>query len=380
MSRISATRSSALRTAAPRPGPYRTPPGTWSGAGPDPAGPVPTGSPPAGGTYRASTDQPDGADGADGADGREYPQSRFRVRPEQRLTAWPEYLVPGPGEQRPAARGTSVAGPRMVAQLGPWLVGVGGEPTAGALGVLVEDALGLTLHRAHRACPPGSHAVTAELSLEIVTRPPWSGPHLVADARLLGRDERGAMAVCEVRDSAGRLAAVAAGRFHWVPVATDPASAPANGRFPADGAGPVPVTGPAYDPAVALPPAPHGSLLETLGLAAAGPTRHGELGRLILPGHSVFDTIAGTVHGGVLLCLSDLVTDALAPPDEPERTTGIRIHYLRPAGLGAPVTSTAETIHRTRTSTLYRVTTAGPSDRPYTIATISRERARGMTI
>ncbi|WP_420840678.1 PaaI family thioesterase, partial [Candidatus Frankia nodulisporulans] len=122
--------------------------------------------------------------------------------------------------------------------------------------------------------------------------------------------------------------------------------------------------------------APHGSMLEALGLAAAGPTRHGELGRLILPGHSVFGTPARTVHGGVLLCLSDLVTDALAGPDGPERTTGIRITHLRPAQASQPVTATAEAIHRDRVSTLYRVSTAGPSDRPHTLATITREPAR----
>ena len=263
---------------------------------------------------------------------REYPSSRFRL-----------------GMGSPTARGL-----RIPARLGPWLSGPAGDPTAGALGVLVDNTIA---GEVYRGAPAEMGSVTSELSFDLVAPPPWVGPELSAEATLFGRDDAGGgMAGCEVRDGSGRLVAVATGRLRWIP-------RPPQWRWRGDGAG-----------LPALPPAPHGSLLAALGIPGAGPTRHGELGRLVLPSSPAFGNSAGAVHGGILFCLTDLVTDALAEPGRPELTTSLRINYVRPAAVGAPTTATAETLHRGRTVVVYRVTTAGPSDLPYTIATVTRAR------
>ncbi|MCK9894412.1 PaaI family thioesterase [Frankia sp. AgB32] len=278
--------------------------------------------------------------------GRRWPPPEATAAPAARESAESRLRV-SPGASGPQ-------GTRVSMRLGPWLAGPGGEPTVGALGVLADDAIGLEIYGRR---PPNTHAVTAELSVDVVAQPPWAAPGLVADARLHGRDATGGVAGCEIRDGAGRLVALATGRFRWVEI---PPPVTARGSAP---------------PPARLAPGAHHSLLDALGLAGVGPTRHGELGRLVLPGGSVFGGLADTVHGGVLLCLSDLVTDALAEPGRPERTTGIRVHYLRPAELSQATTATALTVHRGRSAVLYRVTTAGPSDRPCTIATVTRERA-----
>ncbi len=278
--------------------------------------------------------------------GRRWPAQGGTAAPAARESAESRLRV------TPGARGPQ--GTRVSMRLGPWLAGPGGEPAAGALGVLADDALGLEIYGRR---PPNTHSVTAELSIDMVAQPPWAAPGLVADARMHGRDATGCVAGCEIRDGAGRLVALATGRFRWVPI---PPTVAARASAP---------------PPPRLAPDAHHSLLDALGMAGAGPTRHGELGRLVLPGGTVFGNLAGTVHGGVLLCLSDLVTDALAEQGRPERTTGIRVHYLRPAELAQATTATATAVHRGRSVVVYRVTTAGPSDRPCTIATVTRERA-----
>ncbi|WP_261569778.1 PaaI family thioesterase [Frankia gtarii] len=271
---------------------------------------------------------------------REYAESRFRLSQVIR------------GER----------GVRVTMELGPWLDGPGGTATIGSLGVLVDSAIGMEVYESR---PENSHSVTAELSLDVIGAPPWSGGLLTASAELLGRDPAGGTARCEVRDDAGRLVAVGIGRCRFV-------SIPGTAAGYLDG-----------EPQM-LPPAAHHSLLEALSRAdaggpggggvIAGPVRDGDVGRFLLPANPAFENGGGTVHGGILFCAAELATEALADPAVPERTTAIRVNYLRPAALTAEVTATAELVHRGRTVSLYRVTTAGPSGKPATLSTITRER------
>ncbi|WP_261560310.1 PaaI family thioesterase [Frankia tisae] len=276
---------------------------------------------------------------------REYAESRFRLS---------QVIRDGRGGR----------GVRVTMQLGPWLDGPDGVATIGSLGVLVDSAIGMEVYDSR---PENSHSVTAELSLDVIGPPPWSGELLTASAELLGRDPAGGTARCEVRDDAGRLVAVGIGRCRFV-------SIPGTAAGYLDG-----------EPQM-LPPAAHHSLLEALGRAdagssgdgrggaIAGPVRDGDVGRFLLPANPAFENGGGTVHGGILFCAAELATEALADPAVPERTTAIRLNYLRPAALAAEVTATAELVHRGRTVSLYRVTTAGPSGKPATLTTITRER------
>ncbi|EIV91827.1 PaaI family thioesterase [Frankia sp. QA3] len=249
-------------------------------------------------------------------------------------------------------------GMRITMRLGPWLDGPGGAATVGSLGVLVDSTIGMEVYDAR---PENSHSVTAELAVDVVIPPPWSGSQLTAHAELLGLDPVGGTARCEVRDDDGRLVVVGIGRCRFVSIPG--ASDAFFGEEPQ-----------------MLAPAAHHSLLETLaagetgGRAIAAPERAGDLGRFLLPANPAFENGGGTVHGGVLFCAAELAVEALADPAVPERTTAIRVNYLRPADLAAEVTATAELVHRGRTVSLYRVTTAGPSGKPATLATITRER------
>lgn len=272
---------------------------------------------------------------------REYAETRFRVLP------------PVHGDD----------GTRVRMRIGPWLAGPGGVPTVGSLGVVVDDAIGSAILRARLG---DRHSVTSQLSLEVVVPPPWAGPELTAHATLLGRDAVGGLAAATVYDGEGRVVAVATGRCRYVPADILP---PGGMRPP-------------------LPPADHGSLFETLDLAsasasagaipeqaspaagAAGP----EAGwpALVLPSGPGMQNPHNTVHGGVLLCGSDLAV-ALADPDGPPHTTSIRISFLRPGDGNHPVTFTTRAVHRGRSLAVYEVSAGGPAGRPYTVATVIRE-------
>ncbi|WP_261567267.1 PaaI family thioesterase [Frankia gtarii] len=280
---------------------------------------------------------------------REYAETRFRVQP------------PTHGDD----------GTRVRMRTGPWLAGPGGVMTVGSLGVVVDDALGSTILRARLG---DQHSVTSQLSLEIVVPPPWPGPELTAHATLLGRDIVGGLAAATVFDGEGRVVAVATGRCRYVPADILP---PGGMRPP-------------------LPPADHGSLFETLDLPsasasagaipeqasppaagsvpAAGETRP-EAGwpALVLPSGPGMQNPHNTVHGGVLLCGSDLAV-ALADPDGPPHTTSVRISFLRPGDGSHPVTFTTRAVHRGRSLAVYEVSAGGPAGRPYTVATVIRER------
>lgn len=267
------------------------------------------------------------------AKAREYPETRFRVRLVERV-----HEV------------------RFQMAVGPWMLGPDGAQTVASLGVLIDATVGMEVYRTR---PAGTHSVTGEVSFDVVTPPPWSGPALTARAGTLSRDPDGGLSRCEIVDGAGRPVAVAVGRCRFVPAAGIPS---------AEELGPP------------LPPADHRTLLEVLGLsdlspAPAGPGQVGtRTARLVVPASPAFINGGGTVHGGVLLTCSELATHLLADPDRPEQTTSVRLNFLRPGALAHPVTYTAEVFHRGRSISVYRVTSSGPSGRPYTTATITRTR------
>ncbi|MCM3924880.1 thioesterase family protein [Frankia sp. AiPs1] len=291
-----------------------------------------------------------------GARAREYAETRFRVLP------------PVHGDD----------GTRVRMRIGPWLAGPGGVPTVGSLGVVVDDAIGSTILRARLG---DRHSVTSQLSLEVVVPPPWAGPELTAHATLLGRDAVGGLAAATVYDGDGRVVAVATGRCRYVPADILP---PGGMRPP-------------------LPPADHTSLFDTLDLASASApatagaipeqappaaepmsaaeamsaagTAGAEAGgpALVLPSGPGMQNPHNTVHGGVLLCGSDLAV-ALADPDGPPHTTSVRISFLRPGDGNHPVTFTTRAVHRGRSLAVYEVSAGGPAGRPYTVATVIRER------
>jgi uncharacterized protein (TIGR00369 family) len=241
---------------------------------------------------------------------------------------------------------------------GPWLNGADGLPTMGSLGVLADDIVGQAVFEAR---PTGLHSVTAELSLDLVTPPPWTGD-LTGHARLLTMHETGGVAAGEVRDEAGTLIATTTGHCSFVPAVgmwKDP------------------------EPRSPIAPEPHGSLPEALALGPAGSVRElavptGPAGdgsvRLAVPSHPMYANGNGSIHGGMLFCLSELATWAAEEPGRPERTRSMRMNFLRPADPNSPATYTVQIVHRGRSIAIYNVTASGPGGKPYTVASITRSR------
>jgi uncharacterized protein (TIGR00369 family) len=211
-----------------------------------------------------------------------------------------------------------------------WMTDAAGRPSAGMLGVLLDDVVGQATLTAR---PDGCWPVTTELSIDVLISPPADGTVLVAESELLVGGERAGTARGEVRDPVGHLLALATATTHYV------SGVPELGREPA--------------PAPSVPPSSshlHGALHGVLD------TRPDDGAVLELPPGPTVENAGGRGHGGVLAALADVVA-AAAVDDHgaPLRTTGLRVTYLRPAVLDGPLRFTASTVHRGRTTALTRV-------------------------
>lgn len=257
---------------------------------------------------------------------------------------------------------------------GPWMRWPDGEPCVGSLGVLVDAALGSAVYDVR---PPGLHAVTAEISLDMVRPWDWIGGPLTTVSRLLGRDLGGGLAAADVVDEAGAVIAVTTARCQFVPV---PASTAGNSR-----------SAPVLLPHPAPPRYRDGtSELDVVDALGARVEPGPETARVVLD--DVTDLINNglTVHGGVLFCGSEMAATALSQatttrtsngknaagggPGADEATFSLHMHFLRPAGFQESVTFTARLLHRGRTATVSQVTSTGSTGKPLTIATVTRRR------
>ncbi|ONH26568.1 PaaI family thioesterase [Pseudofrankia asymbiotica] len=346
---------------------------------------------------------------------REYPETRLRVGPMDRGN-----------------------GMRVPMTVGPWMTAPGGEQTAAALGVIVDDAIGIEVHNQR---PAGTHSVTTELSLDVVFPPPWPGPELVATSRLAGAGPADGVSRGEVRDGDGRVVAIASGRSRFVPaigIHADVAEVerePPDRIEPADhrtilevldisdlgrslilGFGGDADTGPRLPPPIGQPsaenrvPAPRptaddwpaqvaaavshdgkaaGAALAEGAAPAAGtapaagpgpsaPPASPMTAQLVVPPVEAFGNASGTMHGGLLFAGTDLaaagLAGALGPQGAADYTTSLRLNLLRPALLGEPVIFTASVVNRGRSVSVYRVVSHGSAGRPYTVATVTRSR------
>ncbi|MBL7498368.1 thioesterase family protein [Frankia sp. CNm7] len=330
-----------------------------------------------------------------GAGAREFPETRLRVGPL-----------------------TLDEGMRAPMRVGPWICGPDGEQAVGALGVIVDDAVGVEVHR-HR--PAGTHSVTTELSLDVVVPPPWTGPELVATARLAGAGPEDGVSRGEVRAGDGRLVAVATGRSRFVPavgihagvaeIEADPPERvpPADHRsilealgiadlavaleFDPELAGaallahePADALIPSPRPTGGLAPVPAGIAASASALPARGgrattyesPARPASSARLTVPPDPALGNGSGTMHGGLLLACSELAATALAgglrATPAADYTASVRMNLLRPALLDEPVQFTATVVNRGRSLSVYHVISHGRAGRPYTVATVTRAR------
>ncbi|EWT07828.1 hypothetical protein N864_22220 [Intrasporangium chromatireducens Q5-1] len=216
---------------------------------------------------------------------------------------------------------------------GAWLERAAGRISLGALGVLADDVLGYAVLTER----PADHwSVSSEISLDLC-HPIETGPRLSGRARPVFADQRAAVTSGEIVDNQGRLVAVGRqqGRF----VATMP-GAPDEGPPGASTHGPP-------------DPGDVGSVFDLLDVEAK-PTSEGAL--LDVAATPALVNPLSNLHGGITLCLADLVAiTAMEAEARALETTSIHVAYLRPVPLGTTVSFVAHVIHSGRTFAVARV-------------------------
>ncbi|MCQ4079180.1 hotdog fold thioesterase [Streptomyces sp. RB6PN25] len=230
---------------------------------------------------------------------------------------------------------------------GSWLNGPAGRPTAGALGVLVDEVLG----HAIMLEPPVDHwSVSSEISVDICRQIPTDGTLLSAQARILHADSRGGISSGSVVDDRGRLVSGCRQHGRWV------RELPA--QLPTDGGATVP------DPR----PGAEG----VLGLLGAQVKITGDGAELHLVVTPELVNPLGNLHGGIALCASDVVAHAaLEAAGRPSDTASLHIAYARPIPLDTAVRFEASVAHSGRSFGVVRVTGTNGTGKPYTIATVT---------
>jgi uncharacterized protein (TIGR00369 family) len=246
---------------------------------------------------------------------------------------------------RPVVEGNVV---RCSMPEGSWLNGADGRPQAGALGVLIDNALGCAIMLDR---PAGWWSVSAEISLDLCG-PPLDGARMLSvETRKDHSDKTGGIASGSVTDGSGRLVALCRQHGRWVPTA--PSSPPA-GTLTAT---------PSW------PPGGPADLAELLGAPAVAADGNVHL-KLAVTGSLV--NPLGNLHGGVTLYVCDLVAQAAArTAGGPWRTSSVHVAYPRPVPVGAMVRFEGRVLHRGRAFAVIQVTAANGSGKPCVIATVT---------
>ncbi|UOG23264.1 thioesterase family protein [Gordonia amicalis] len=238
-------------------------------------------------------------------------------------------------------RGLSMSAERGEARIetGPWLADPAAGVTRGALAVVCDDVTGYVVDA---GSPEGRWPVSLGIRMDFVADPPLDGTVLDVTGELVARDERGAMTTGRVSDPSGRTIATIVQRSHLIDAPTSPGAH---------------ATGDVLD-------APASPVRDQLGLVPTAP------GVLTMPPTFLSANGMGSVHGGILICASELAAMSSVEADGQLRTTSIDITYVRPCNAADTTTFTSETLHRGRSLSVVRVVSANSSGKPSSIATV----------
>ncbi|XVQ15005.1 PaaI family thioesterase [Spirillospora sp. CA-255316] len=232
---------------------------------------------------------------------------------------------------------------------GPWMRGPDSRPSSAALGVLIDDTLGIA---ASDRRPDGRSAVTTELSIDYVTPPPCDGQTITSRSEVISLHPRGALVTGRVEDGAGRTLAVMTLRSRYI------SAAPGIPREPE--------TAP-LEPSAEEPPHRE-SLLEMLNASIDSDDRQV---RLTVPGDGDLANGSGVMHGGITLCASQLAASQWLPAEEGVILSSARITYLRRLELDGDIEFLARIVHGGRSFRLVDVTAHGPTGEICATATIA---------
>jgi acyl-coenzyme A thioesterase PaaI-like protein len=237
--------------------------------------------------------------------------------------------------------GRAVSAERGEARIetGPWLA----DPAAGvnraALAVALDDVTGYVVDA---GSPDGRWPVSLGIRMDFVADPPLDGTPLTVTGEIVARGERGAMTTGTVSDPSGRPLATVVQRSHLVDAPTVPG---------------------AHATAEVLD-APVSPVREQLGLVSTAADV------LTMAPTALSANGMGSVHGGILICASELAAMSSVEANGQLRTTSIDITYVRPCNAADTTTFTSETLHRGRSLSVVRVVSANSSGKPSSIATV----------
>ncbi|WP_222113986.1 PaaI family thioesterase [Gordonia paraffinivorans] len=223
---------------------------------------------------------------------------------------------------------------------GPWLRTDDGRPAPGAIGVLVDAAVGGAAV-AHR--PPGGWAVTTDLSIVFCAEIPADGPDLVVRGQTVHHGAAAGISTGSVyRDD--RLVATVTERIAYVDAAPRP-SAPAER---ASGLG--------------------GSALSSLGGSMTADGVRIEVGENATnPG--------GALHGGVSIYLAELAASSMVHRAAPGLSpTTLHISYTRPGKFGETIDFATEAHHLGCNSATVDVTATDTGGKVVTRARLTYHR------
>ena len=226
---------------------------------------------------------------------------------------------------------------------GPWMAGPSGTPRAGALGVLVDNALGTRISAHH---PGGSWSVSTEIAIDLIRPIPVDGSVVRATVTSVEVDAIGAFATGEVVDATGNVIARCRQRGRFVPT---PALTATNGW---------------HNPR-------RNDDIDLLGRIAAvtSLTRDGD--DLELLSAPALANPMGNLHGGVSLCVSEWTGAlALSRAATPLTAASVHIAYLRPIPVGTRVRFTTNVIHTGRGLGVVHVTSLNEAGKPCTVTTL----------
>jgi uncharacterized protein (TIGR00369 family) len=231
---------------------------------------------------------------------------------------------------------------------GPWSTAADGRPAPGSLGVLLDDVVGYAVVAAR---PPGHWAVSVELHVDFCGELPGPGQELRGESRVVRADGVGGLAEGRVLDSAGRVVASCSERMLFVP------GEPTGLGTPVGPAAWVPGRRPVTD----------------VGTMLGVDQRRTDMGAtLALTAGEELTNPVGNLHGGVLLCLTELAGGhALRDPAAPLISSSVHITFVRPVALHQQVRLDASVVHRGRKLGVASVVTTDAAGTLCTVATVT---------
>ncbi|MGP3706934.1 PaaI family thioesterase [Gordonia paraffinivorans] len=249
----------------------------------------------------------------------------------------PEVMLRIRGMEITAERGTG----RM--RTGPWLADPDAGIARGALGVALDDVTGYLVDS---GSPDGQWPVSLGIRMDFIADPPLDGSPLDLSGELVARYDGGAMSRGVATDASGATIATMIQRSHLV-------SAPGT---PGDHATPE------------LLSAPESPVREQLGLRTSTPDR------LTMDPTPLSANGMGSVHGGILVCSSELAAMTAIEAGGRFRTASVDIVYVRPCIASETTTFTSEIVHRGRSLSVVRVVSSNSPGRASSIATVVLQR------